>query len=401
MDKFIAGSGGGGKGGGGGSRTPSTDPDSLNSRSFGHIVDLISEGEIAGLVDDGFVNPIPGATDAWMRSIFLDNTPLKNADGTVNFDDVIVRVEHGTANQPVLPGFEKASNIINNTQSGVEIDATGQQFDITDASTDQVLFLLSVPQLQKIKNNGDTEGTEFKFKFQKSTNNGAFQDFSVNGTVDQTIKGRTADLYQKQYVFDLSADTFPVRFKVIRTSGTDTTFMNDNDGFISHVSKFYVTSHTLIKHQASDLSGTYTHNNGSGGAGTLITITSSTPHLLEVGDSIGCEFNNSDNTRLIITTLDATNPAIKFQAQHTQSANTSGTVTFGQRFNYPNSAVLGLRIDAEQFNSVPKRSYLIKGIKVKIPNGVTVDPNNGRIIYPINYVFNGTLGAAQWTTDPA
>ena len=107
MDKFIAGSGGGGgKGGGGGSRTPSTDPDSLNSRSFGHIVDLISEGEIAGLVDQGFVNPISGATDAWMRSIFLDNTPLKNSDGTVNFDDVIVRVENGTANQSVLPSFE-------------------------------------------------------------------------------------------------------------------------------------------------------------------------------------------------------------------------------------------------------------------------------------------------------
>ena len=400
MDKFIAGSGGGGKAGGGGSRTPSTDADSLNSRSFGHIVDLISEGEIAGLVDDGFVNPVSGATDAWMRSIFLDNTPLKNADGTVNFDDVIVRVENGTANQPVLPGFEKASNIINNTQSGVEIDATGQQFNITDASTDQVLFLLSVPQLQKIKNNGDTEGTEFKFKFQKSTGNGAFQDFTINGTVDQTIKGRTADLYQKQYVFDISTDTFPVRFKVIRTSVTDTTFMNNNSDFISHVSKFYVTSHTLIKHQASDLSGTYTHNNGSGGAGKIITITSSTDHLLEVGDSIGCEFSNAatTNTSMVVNTV--VSPSV-IKAEHTVDANVSGTVTFGQRFNYPNSAVLGLRIDAEQFNSVPKRSYLIKGIKVKIPNGVTVDPNNGRIIYPINYVFNGTLGAAQWTTDPA
>ncbi len=399
MDKFIAGSGGGGgKGGGGGSRTPSTDPDSLNSRSFGHIVDLISEGEIAGLVDQGFVNPISGATDAWMRSIFLDNTPLKNADGTVNFDDVIVRVEHGTSNQPVLPGFEKASNIINNSQSGVEIDATGQQFDITDSSVDQVLFLISVPSLQKIKNNGDTEGTEFTFKFQKSVNNGGFFDFAINGETEQKIKGRTADLYQKQYVFDISADTFPVRFKVIRTSATDTTFMNDNDGFISHVSKFYVTSHTLIKHQASDLSGTYTHNNGSGGAGKIVTITSSTDHLLEVGDSIGCEFNNSTNTSLVVNTV-VSSTVIK--AEHTEDANVTGTVTFGQRFNYPNSAVVGLRIDAEQFNSVPKRSYLIKGIKVKIPNSVTVDPDNGRIIYPSNYVFNGTLGAAQWTTDPA
>ena len=273
-DKFIAGyGGGGGKSGGGGSRTPSTDPDSLNSRSFGHIIDLLSEGEIDGLVDDGFVNPISGATDAWMRSIFLDNTPLKNADGTVNFDDTIVRIENGTPNQSVLPGFEKAANIISNPQSGVEIDSTGQQFDITDSSVDQVQFLISVPTLQKIKNNGDTLGTEFRFKFQKSVANGAFQDFSVNETVEQTIRGRTADLYQKQYVFDLTGETFPVRFKVIRTSDADTTFMNNNSDFISHSSKFYVTSHTLIKHQASDLSGTYTHNNGSGGAGKIVTIT--------------------------------------------------------------------------------------------------------------------------------
>jgi len=405
MNKFIAGyGGGGGKGGGGGSRTPSTDPDSLNSRSFGHIVDLISEGEIAGLDDPGFVNPVSGATNSWMRSIFFNNTPLKNADGTNNFDDLIVRVEHGTSNQPVLEGFEKASNIIANPQSGVEIDSTGQTFTITDTSVDQVLFLISVPSLQKIKNNGDTEGTEFTFQFTRSLANGAYTFVGINGSADQKIKGRTADLYQKQYVFDLSnlsPSDFPVRYKVKRTSDSDTTFMNNNDGFISHVSKFYVTSHTLIKHQANDLSGTYTHNNGSGSAGTLITITSSTPHLLEVGDSIGCEFNNSNNTNLVITSLDTTNPDIKFQAQHTQSLNTSGTVTFGQRFNYPNSAIVGLRIDAEQFNSVPRRSYLVKGIKVKIPNGVSVDPNNGRIIYPSNYVFNGTLGSAQWTTDPA
>ena len=51
-DKFIAGSGGGGKFGGGGSRTPSPDPDSLNSRSFGHIIDLLGEGEIEGLADE-------------------------------------------------------------------------------------------------------------------------------------------------------------------------------------------------------------------------------------------------------------------------------------------------------------------------------------------------------------
>lgn len=391
IDKFIAGAGGGGgKGGGGGSRSPSTDADSLNSRSFGRIVDLISEGEIGGLVDGN-------------KSIFLDNTPLENNDGTFNFDDVIIKTKNGTANQTVLAGFVQASNIIPNPQSGVEIPKTesGQTFSISDTSVDSVIFLISVPTLQKIKNNGDTLGTEFKFQFQRSLASGGFQ----NILEEQTIKGRTADLYQKQYEFDLTGlqeSQFPVVFKVKRTSDTDTTFMNGNSDFISHVSKFYVTSHTLIKEQGENQSGSFTHNNGSGGAGTLITITTTSNHNLEVGDSIGCEFSgNTTNRRMTVASLDTINPNTKFTAQHTQSLNVSGTVTFGRRFNYPDCALVGLRINAEQFNSVPKRSYLIKGIKVKIPNGVTVDPNNGRIIYPPNYIFNGTLGSAQWTTDPA
>jgi predicted phage tail protein len=65
----------------------------------------------------------------------------------------------------------------------------------------------------------------------------------------------------------------------------------------------------------------------------------------------------------------------------------------------PNSALVGIRIDAEQFNSIPQRSYLIRGIKVRIPNNATVDQTTGRLIYA--GVWNGTFGAAQWCSDPA
>ena len=380
--KFIAGAKG--KGGGGGSRTPSTDPDSLNSKSFGQIVDLLSEGEIGGLVDGN-------------KSIFFDNTPLQNSNGTLNFDDLKIEFHGGTATQPVLPGFQRAANIIPNPQSGVEIDSTGQIFNITDSSVDQVSFLISVPTLQKIKNNGDTLGTEFKFKIQRAVAGGAFSD--AGGLSETTLKGRTADLYQKQYTFDLNdvtASNFPIQYKVLRTSNDDTTFMNNNSDFISHTSKFFVSSTTLIKHQNADIAGTYTHS------GTTITILSSTPHLLEVGDSIGCVFSgDSVDRNFVVQTVAANNELTVENPDQSITPAATGTITFGQRFNYPNSAVIGLQINAEQFNSVPKRSYLIKGIKVRIPNGVTVDPNNGRIIYPANYIFNGTLGAAQWTTDPA
>ena len=60
--------------------------------------------------------------------------------------------------------------------------------------------------------------------------------------------------------------------------------------------------------------------------------------------------------------------------------------------------MVGLKVDAEQFTSIPKRQYLIKGIKVKIPHNATVRAD-GSLSY--TGTFNGTLGAAQYTNDPA
>ena len=79
------------------------------------------------------------------------------------------------------------------------------------------------------------------------------------------------------------------------------------------------------------------------------------------------------------------------------------------KFTYPHSALVGHEIDARQFGQIPQRTYRVRGIKVKIPrildennnNLVQVDSDNGRIIYPDNAVWDGVLGAAVWTTDPA
>lgn len=51
--------------------------DSLLSISYARVLDLISGGEIEGLADG-------------MKSIFLDETPLQNADGTMNYKDATV-----------------------------------------------------------------------------------------------------------------------------------------------------------------------------------------------------------------------------------------------------------------------------------------------------------------------
>jgi predicted phage tail protein len=78
----------------------------------------------------------------------------------------------------------------------------------------------------------------------------------------------------------------------------------------------------------------------------------------------------------------------------------SYTEIIDAKLTYPNSALVGIRVDAEQFSSIPSRSYLIKGIKVQIPSGATVDSATGRIIYPDNFVWNGTFAAATWTSCP-
>ena len=77
--------------------------------------------------------------------------------------------------------------------------------------------------------------------------------------------------------------------------------------------------------------------------------------------------------------------------------NTYVEIKYDQR-TYPNSALVGLKVDAEQFSSIPTRKYLVKGIKVKIPHNATVRAD-GSLSY--SGTFNGTLGAAQYTNDPA
>ena len=69
------------------------------------------------------------------------------------------------------------------------------------------------------------------------------------------------------------------------------------------------------------------------------------------------------------------------------------------KLRYPNSALVKVRFDASQFNSIPARSYRIRGIKVKLPNNATVDQSTGRVTY--SGTWTGTFGAAQWCADPA
>ena len=293
----IIGAGGDmGKGGGGGSsRTPSTAPDSLDSRQYASIIDLISEGEIEGLAN-GF------------KSIFLNNTVLQNPDDTYNFQDVTVYTRNGTQNQTYIP---LSSGVEDEKPVGITVVKTVPQVrTITDVDVDAVRITIAVPSLQQINNtNGDTSGASVRLQIAVQYQGGGYAT-----KIDDTISGRTADEYRKDYLIELvrpnPSDIVDIKVTRITDDSTDSLLAN--------------------------------------------------------------AFNWNSYTEIIWAKL-----------------------------TYPNSALVGIRVDAEQFSSIPSRSYLVKGIKVQIPSGATVDSATGRIIYPSNFIWNGTFSAATWTSCPA
>ena len=64
------------------------------------------------------------------------------------------------------------------------------------------------------------------------------------------------------------------------------------------------------------------------------------------------------------------------------------------KFRYPNSAIVGVRIDASQFSNIPKRSYDLKLLRVKVPS------NYNAATRTYTGIWNGTFQVA-WTDNPA
>ena len=70
---------------------------------------------------------------------------------------------------------------------------------------------------------------------------------------------------------------------------------------------------------------------------------------------------------------------------------------------YPNTALVYMAIDAEEYSTLPARAYDIKGLKVKIPSNSNVATDgSGRLIIDPNVPFDGSLKEDElhWTTCP-
>ena len=288
------GGGGGGKGGGGGggqSRTPTEADDSLQSVQYGSVLDLLCEGEIQGI-------------EGGSKGIYLDGTPIQDANGNDNFQGYTVVTRTGTQAQSYI-----ADQVGTESEKGVNVEvvkATPIVRTVTDSDVDRVRVTLQVPSLQIIEDDGDIVGHSVQVQIQVQYNSGGY-----NTIVTDTISGKTSNSYQRDYVLTLSG-AFPVDIKIVRVS--------DDESSTKRQNQTYWYSYTEI---------------------------------------------------------------------------------IDEKLRYPNSALAFLRFDSRQFNSIPSRKYLVRGLKIQLPSNATVDTTThlGRVTYA--GVWDGTFGAATWCSDPA
>lgn len=275
----------GGKGGAGSTRSAQEDPNNLQSQATAKIADIVSEGEIVGLVNG-------------LKSIYFDETPLQNSDGSYNFAGVAVEQRVGLPTQDPMPGFSQTENT-RSIGTQVKISTGPVTRAVLDANADVARVTINIPRLfQQDTTNGDLKRTSVTIKISLQSNGGGFTD-----VVTHTFDGKNNAPYQRSFDIRLSGPA-PHDIKVTRISPDSTLASLENETWF-------------------DL-------------------------LTEIVEA-----------KLI----------------------------------YPDTAMIGLTVDARQFgSSIPTRSYDIKGLIVEVPS------NYNPVTRAYTGVWDGTFVRA-WTDN--
>jgi predicted phage tail protein len=165
-------------------RAPVESPNTLRSVSKGRILDLIGHGPIVGLADG-------------MKSVFLDDTALQNADGTFNFEGVTVTTREGYPDQEHIPGFRAVENphdVSTEVKFGVPVIRA-----VTNNDADAVVVNIQVASLgRQDQTTGDSLAHTVSVSIEIRLNGGAF-----NTALTDTISGKTTSAYQRSYRVEL------------------------------------------------------------------------------------------------------------------------------------------------------------------------------------------------------
>ncbi|HJD73594.1 MAG TPA: host specificity protein J [Enterobacter roggenkampii] len=197
-----------GKGGSNQTRTPVEAPDSIQSIARAKVLIALGEGEFAGGLDG--------------KNIFLGDsssyTPLQNADGSYNFNNVKYEFRSGTQDQDYIQGFP---GIENELQVSYELkQAVSYVRAVSNTQLSALRIRLGWPTLLLQKNNGDKVGTRVEYAIDLSVDGGPYETV-VNGAVDD----KTTSLYERSHRVNLPKASTGWQLRVRRIT-PDSTSVN-------------------------------------------------------------------------------------------------------------------------------------------------------------------------------
>ncbi|MBX8627759.1 phage tail protein [Enterobacter hormaechei] len=191
-DKMLKGR----KGGSSSSRTPTEQPDDLQSVAKAKILVALGEGEFAGQLTG--------------KDIYLDGTALENADGSQNFSGVTWEFRAGTQAQKYIQGIPGTENEIS---VGTEVSsATAWTRTFTNTQLSAVRLRLKWPSLFKQENDGDLVGYSVNYAIDLQTDGGTWQT-----VLNTSVTGKTTSGYERSHRIDLpqAGSTWTIRLRKI------------------------------------------------------------------------------------------------------------------------------------------------------------------------------------------
>lgn len=194
----------GGKSGGGAS-TPHEAPNTLNSAQSLRIIDAICEGEIRG-----FAN---GNDKPW-KSVYFDDTPVQNPDGSFNFKGVVGFFQRGTPDQTYIPGFDASERAV---PVSVEVKNRAQVVrSVSDELISRLRVTVGVERNYRVEDNGDTNPAQTTLLVKLLGKDG------VAATKLVSFTEKSSGVYYQDVVFD-SLPPVPFNIQVSRPTPDSTT----------------------------------------------------------------------------------------------------------------------------------------------------------------------------------
>jgi predicted phage tail protein len=365
--------------GAGGPKTPTEAKDTLDSQGYLRLVDVLCEGEIQGPATPekkGISKNSPAYSIEGYKDIFVENTPVLRSAAVV---------KTGT--------YTQTSTVItvNCTGHGYVSDTEVRLFPSTGLATTDNYKITSTTSNSftcDSKNTNVTSGS-LAIAIPGDFNFTQFEVTSLYGTPTQTLPASFNAVESEISVGTKVEFSVPLVRTITNTEINATRITINIPALQQTTSKGDIVGTTL--ELAIDIS-----ENG-GGFYTVIQD--------KIEGRSGDLYQKDYEVQLIGKTFPIDIRVRRITPDSTSSKLTDEFTWFSYveinytRLSYPNTALVAGRIAAEQFSNIPSRSYQIRGRKIAIPSNATVELSTGRLIY--SGTWDGTFGAAQWTSDPA